>query len=121
MEAGRLAVLIGEPAPAERIPKGAVLRHDIRVLLPCGDEHGGHPGGLRPFQQIFGGIRLPQRLVGVHRAGHVADLPLIGMLTYFTGLNIMQMYLIGQMTELAKLTLAYHLVRKEKWLVNLTE
>ena len=49
------------------------------------------------------------------------NLPLIGMLTYFTGLNIMQMYLIGQMTELAKLTLAYHLVRKEKWLVNLTE
>ncbi len=42
------------------------------------------------------------------------SLPLIGMLTYFTGLNIMQMYLIGQMTELAKLTLAYHLVRKEK-------
>ena len=51
----------------------------------------------------------------------LVNLPLIGMLTYFTGLNIMQMYLIGQMTELAKLTLAYHLVRKEKWLVNLTE
>ena len=32
-----------------------------------------------------------------------------------------QMYLIGQMTELAKLSIAYHLVRKEKWLVNLTQ
>lgn len=51
----------------------------------------------------------------------LVNLPLIGMLTYFTGLNIMQMYLIGQMTELVKLMLAYHLVRKEKWLVNLTE
>lgn len=51
----------------------------------------------------------------------LVNIPLIGLLTCFTSMNIMQMYLIGQMTELAKLSIAYHLVRKEKWLVNLTQ
>ena len=48
------------------------------------------------------------------------NIPLICCFTYFTGVDILVLYVIGQMTDILKLVIAYSLVRKEKWVVNLT-
>ena len=49
------------------------------------------------------------------------NIPLVCCFTYFTGVNILVLYVIGQMTDILKLVIAYSLVRKEKWVVNLTQ
>lgn len=49
------------------------------------------------------------------------NIPLICCFTYFTGVDILVLYVIGQMTDILKLVIAYSLVRKEKWVVNLTQ
>ncbi len=49
------------------------------------------------------------------------NIPFVKMLIYFANSNIVKMYLIGQMTAILKLIIAYHLIWKEKWLVNLME
>lgn len=48
------------------------------------------------------------------------NIPIIAFFTYFTGINYLFLYMIGQMTDLVKLAFAMHLVKKEHWLVNLT-
>lgn len=49
------------------------------------------------------------------------NITIVGCFTYFTGVNIIVLYLIGQMTDIIKLIVAYSLVKKEKWVVNLTQ
>ena len=49
------------------------------------------------------------------------NLPIVGCFCYLTNLPIMALYLIGQSTDLIKLVFAYSLVKREKWVVNLTE
>ena len=51
----------------------------------------------------------------------LVNIPLLAILAYFTNLNIFWMYLIGQSTDLLKLCVSTHLVRKEKWVVNLAQ
>lgn len=46
-------------------------------------------------------------------------IPLVFAFTYFTNVSIYTVYIIGQTTEFVKLAIAYHLVRKEKWVRNL--
>lgn len=48
------------------------------------------------------------------------NIPIVGLFTYFTDFNVYSLYLIGQVTDLIKLTVAISLIRKEKWLRNLT-
>lgn len=48
------------------------------------------------------------------------NLPIVGYFCYFTVIPIFGLYLIGQATDLFKLVFSYHLVKKEKWVVNLT-
>lgn len=50
----------------------------------------------------------------------LVNIPLVGCLTYFTGSSILLLYFVGQMTDIVKLVFGYSLVRKEKWVVNLT-
>lgn len=50
----------------------------------------------------------------------LVNIPLVGILAYTTGINIILLYVIGQCTDLVKFFIAYRLVRKEKWVVNLT-
>lgn len=47
-------------------------------------------------------------------------IPVLSMIAYFTDINIYLMYFIGQSSELLKLTLSTSLLKKEKWVVNLT-
>ena len=49
------------------------------------------------------------------------NIPLVAAITYLTGFNIFVLYIVGQCTDLLKLSISYHLVRKETWLNNLTE
>ena len=48
------------------------------------------------------------------------NIPIVGFLTYFTNINFLLLYIAGQLTDLVKLFLAYSLVAKERWVVNLT-
>ena len=48
------------------------------------------------------------------------QIPLLAILAYFTNINIFLMYMIGQSTDFLKFVFSYRLVRKEKWVVNLT-
>lgn len=48
------------------------------------------------------------------------NISLVAFIAYCTDLNIYQMYIIGQSTDLIKMVIAYRLVRKEKWVVNIT-
>ena len=48
-------------------------------------------------------------------------IPVLSLIAYFTNINIYAMYLIGQSSELLKLMLSTRLLRKEKWVVNLTD
>ncbi len=50
----------------------------------------------------------------------LVNLPIVGFLTYFTGIDIYLLYIAGQCTDLIKAFLSFHLVRKEKWVNNLT-
>lgn len=48
------------------------------------------------------------------------NLPIVGILAYFTNINIYLLYVAGQCTDFIKAILSFHLVRKEKWVKNLT-
>lgn len=48
------------------------------------------------------------------------NIPVVFMATYFTNWNYLMIYLAGQSTDLIKLFFSYHLLRKEKWINNLT-
>ena len=48
-------------------------------------------------------------------------IPAVAFTTYFTNLPYLWPYLIGELTEIIKLIFAFRLVRREEWLVNLTE
>lgn len=48
------------------------------------------------------------------------NIPLVGVLAYFTPIGIYALYIAGQSTDLIKLAFGYWLVRKEKWVRNLT-
>ncbi len=50
----------------------------------------------------------------------VINIPVVGLFTYLTGFNIFFLYIAGQSTDLLKLAFAYRLVKKEKWVHNLT-
>ena len=47
-------------------------------------------------------------------------IPLVYILSYFTSINVILVYIIAQSTDFIKMFLAYHLFRKERWLKNLT-
>ena len=48
------------------------------------------------------------------------NIPILAGVTYFTDWNYLMLYLTGQSVELIKLYFAYHLLKKEKWVKNLT-
>lgn len=48
------------------------------------------------------------------------NIPVVALVAYFTNFNIYLVYIVGQLTDLLKMTLAVTLVRKEKWVHNLT-
>ena len=48
------------------------------------------------------------------------NIPVVFILTYYTKLPYLTVYICGQLTDVIKLFFAYHLVSKEKWVVNLT-
>lgn len=47
------------------------------------------------------------------------NLPIVGFFAYYTNINIMLLYIIGQSTDIIKLFFSFYLVKKEKWVVNL--
>lgn len=49
----------------------------------------------------------------------LVNLPAVGLVAYFTDWNVYAIYLVGQSTDFLKFTLAYALVKKEKWVKNL--
>ena len=49
------------------------------------------------------------------------NIVVVGGLTYFTDFNIIQIYICGQATDILKLAVAYYLVKKGKWIRNLTD
>lgn len=49
-----------------------------------------------------------------------ALLPVLGIVTYATDFDYLEIYLVSQVMDLIKLLFAWHQVRKEHWLVNLT-
>jgi len=50
----------------------------------------------------------------------LVNIPVVAGFAYLTGLNVFVLYLAGQATDFLKLVLAFTLVRKEKWVNNLT-
>ncbi len=48
------------------------------------------------------------------------NIPLVALLAYFSPIGIYALYIAGQSTDLIKLAFGYWLVRKEKWVRNLT-
>ena len=48
-------------------------------------------------------------------------IPFIGCLAYFTNINIYLLFAFGRGTELVKMILSFILLKKEKWVANLTE
>ena len=48
-------------------------------------------------------------------------IPVLGLISYFTNINIYLMYALGQSSEFVKLVLSATLLRREKWVVNLTD
>lgn len=48
------------------------------------------------------------------------NISLVTFLAYCTDLNIYMLYFIGQLTDLIKMVIGYGMVKKEKWVVNLT-
>jgi len=45
----------------------------------------------------------------------------VGVLTYYTDFDIIKLYLAGQATDLVKMIIAFYLVKRGKWIVNLTK
>jgi len=50
----------------------------------------------------------------------LVNIPLVGLVAYFTKFNIIMLYMVGQSTDFVKLMLSYQLVVKGKWIKNLT-
>ncbi len=48
------------------------------------------------------------------------NIPLVSFIAYQTDFNIFQLYIVGQLTDLIKMIIAYRMVKKERWVVNLT-
>jgi putative MATE family efflux protein len=48
------------------------------------------------------------------------NIPVVAFTAYFTKLDVIGMFLAGNATDLVKVFIAYHYLRKEKWLKNLT-
>lgn len=48
------------------------------------------------------------------------NLPIVGAFCYLTSAPILVLYLIGQSTDILKMVFSFHLVKKERWVVNLT-
>lgn len=48
------------------------------------------------------------------------NITLVAALTYFTDISVYLIYIIGQLTDIGKGLLAYRIIRKEKWVNNLT-
>jgi len=48
------------------------------------------------------------------------NLPAVGLVAYLTNWNVYAIYLVGQSTDFLKFFLAYNLVKKEKWVKNLS-
>lgn len=49
------------------------------------------------------------------------NIPVMAIVTYMTNFNYLMVYVIGQSTDIVKLLFSYRLLRKEKWVVNLTD
>ncbi len=47
------------------------------------------------------------------------NIPLVAAVTYFTGVNVYVLYIVGQATDLLKMVICIILVKREKWVVNL--
>lgn len=47
------------------------------------------------------------------------NIPVVAILSYFTNLPILTVYVIGQLTDIGKGIVAYKIVRKESWVKNL--
>ena len=47
-------------------------------------------------------------------------IPVLAILAYFTNINIYLLFALGRGTELVKLVVSFTLLKKEKWVVNLT-
>lgn len=50
----------------------------------------------------------------------LVNIPAVGIVAYLTDWNVFGLYLVGQSTDFIKLAFAYGLVRREKWVKNLT-
>ena len=50
----------------------------------------------------------------------VVNVPVVFVVAYFTDWPILAVYLAGQSTDFLKLMISYTLVKKEKWVKNLT-
>jgi len=50
----------------------------------------------------------------------LVNLPVVGAVAYFTNWNVYVIYLVGQSTDFLKFFFAYGLVKKEKWVKNLS-
>ncbi len=50
----------------------------------------------------------------------LVNLPVVAAVTYLTDWPVIYLYLAGQSTDLIKMAVAYTLVKREKWIKNLT-
>lgn len=50
----------------------------------------------------------------------VFNIPVVLFLAYKTSIPVLLVYILGQSTDIIKSFIAYHMLRKEKWIVNLT-
>lgn len=50
----------------------------------------------------------------------LVNIPIVGIFTYFTNVPIILLYIIGQMTDIIKLTISTFVFKKEKWVRNVT-
>jgi len=51
----------------------------------------------------------------------LVNISVVGLLTYFTDFSIFHLYLAGQLTDLLKMGLAFYMVKRGNWIVNLTK
>lgn len=49
------------------------------------------------------------------------NLSIVSFFTYFTSVNIISLFLIGQMTDVIKFAISYRFVKKERWVMNLAD
>lgn len=51
----------------------------------------------------------------------IINIPVVGFFTYYTNMPIVYLYLIGQMTDIIKLTVSTFVFKKELWVKNVTD